>query len=149
MARKRKDKKERQGGIFVVIALIALLMCAGAWNYQRNLALEEENQGARAFKGYDDASLEQLAEAYADEADALRRRYESALARRRGARHKDGLLSAKVKEFERVRSDGDRIRAINAEVAEKEARLRDIRVEQDYRLDKKDLDLHLRRLTSL
>ncbi len=149
MARRRKKKDRRQSNILIVLAMLAVLMCAGAWNYQRNLALEEKSQGVRAFKGYDDEALEMMAKAYAEEAESLRRRYESALARRKGTRDRSGLIMEKVEEFDRVRRDGDRIRAVNALVAEREARLRDIRTEQSHRQKQQDFDLHVRRLTKL
>jgi hypothetical protein len=146
---KRKSKEGGESRALVLLALIALMMCAGGWNYHRNLSLEADDGGVRSFKGYSDEALEQLAEAYAEEADALRRRYESAMARRQGTQHKNGLLGEKVKEFERVRRDGDKIRAVNAMVAEKEARLRDIREEQGLRRNTSEYNVHLRRLTSI
>lgn len=149
MAHGKKNEDGGTGNILVLLALVALMMCGGAWNYQRNLALEEQNQGARAFKGYSDEALDQMAEAYAGEAESLRRRYDSATARRTGVRHRAGLLMEKVKEFDRVRADGDRLREIASRVAESEARLRDIRTEQSYRGNTKQIDVHLRRLTRL
>jgi hypothetical protein len=133
--------------------LLVLLLCAGvggAWNYQRNLALEEQKKGERPFNGYSDQDLAALAEAYRQEIDAFDRRYRASLQGRTQARDR-GLLGERVNEFERVQRSNDRIREATAEVAQREARLADISAEQRYRAQagSQSLILHLGRLTKI
>lgn len=134
-------------GLLIVLGLAGAL---GAWNYQRNLALElEQREGSRPFQGYTDEALEQLAVAYGDQAEVLERRYQASLEHVAGVRNPDGLVMEKVEEFERVRQIGAAVRTATSEVADSEARLRQIRDEQSWRRDTLNWSLHLQRLTRI
>lgn len=149
---KRSGKGGKGGSVTLLLMILAIAGCLGAWNYHRNLELElaqREGEGARPFQGYSDEALEQLAAAYGEQADILERKYKASLERRTGVRDTDGLLAEKVEEFERVRKIGDSIRDATSEVADSEARLRQIRDEQAWRHNQNQWWLHLKRLTSI
>ncbi|MCP5042339.1 MAG: hypothetical protein GY944_15040 [bacterium] len=146
-----KQKGKGGGGsgtlLFIILVLAGGL---GGWNYHRNLGLEvEQREGARPFQGYSSDALEDLAAAYGEEADILERKYKASLERRNGVRDTDGLLMDKVQEFERVQKIGDSIRVATSQVADSEARLRQIRDEQAWRRNESGWTLHLKRLTSI
>lgn len=150
MAKKNKNKdKGGGGGGFLLLVILVMAGGLGGWNYQRNLALETEQANSRPFQGYSDADLEQLAEAYGEKVDILDRKYKASLEKRTGVRDTGGLMAEKVQEFERVQKVGEKIRAATTMVADSEARLRQIREEQQWRRNDDQLGLHLRRLTSL
>jgi hypothetical protein len=150
MGRKRKGKKSSGGGgILVLLVLLITAGAGGAWNYQRNIALESQDQGPRPFKGYSDSDLEELAAAYSERNEHLNRKYKASLASRKGIQDSGQFITERIDEFERVQKEGDRIRAATSLAADSEARLREIREEQSYRGNQSEMTLHLRRLTSL
>lgn len=144
-----RQVKKGGGSGFLLVAILVIAGGAGGWNYHRNLALETERANSRPFQGYSDADLEQLAAAYEEKVDVLERKYRASLAKRTGVRDNGGLIDEKVQEFERVQKVGESIRAATTQVADSEARLRQIREEQTWRRNDGQLSLHLRRLTSL
>jgi hypothetical protein len=79
----------------------------------------------------------------------LDRKYKASLEIRTGVRDTGALMEERVEEFERVQKIGDKIRTATTRVADSEARLREIRDEQQWRRSDGQFDLHLRRLTSL
>lgn len=143
-----RDEKP-SGNIWLVLFMLGVIAAGGAWNYQRNLALEAANMGVRPFKGYSDEALVQLVGAYEEEARVLERKYRASLARREGVREQGGLIMDRVEEFERVQKQGKRIRAATMNVAERDARIREIREEERFRSNQDDFMLHLKRLTSI
>ncbi len=149
MGRKAKGEGGKGGSILVLLVLLTAMMCGGAWNYQRNLKLESEQQGSRPFKGYSDEALDQLLEAYEQDAVRLEQKYRVALGRRTGARRVNGLIDERIGEFERVQRQGEQIRIATAEVAERDARVREIREEQSFRGGSDDWMLHVKRLTNI
>ncbi len=144
-----KSGKSGGGGLLVLLALVVLAMVGGAWNYQRNLGLEAQQEGVRPFRGYSDEALEQLSEAYSQEAETLTRDYQASRLKRNGVRAVQGLITEKIDEFERVQKIRKSIRSATTEVATSEARLREILEEQNFRKGQEDVMLHVRRLTSL
>jgi hypothetical protein len=139
-----------KGGLLLLLVLVLGIGAAGTWNYQRNVELETQEQGARPFQGYSDADLEALAGAYRQEIESLDRRYRTARGKRTPVRDQ-GLLGERVDEYERVRKSNDQIRDATAEVAQSEARLAEITSEQRYRnrASSQDLMVHLGRLTKI
>jgi hypothetical protein len=84
------------GSVLLLLIVLVALGAGGTWNYQRNMALEKEKQGARPFKSYSDGALVQLASAYKDEANQRNRQYQSSLAQRCGVREQGGLIDERV-----------------------------------------------------
>jgi len=145
-----ENQYQRGGTVVAVLVLLVVLGAAGAWNYQRNMALEQTDEGPRPFKGYEDAGLEQLASAYQEEIDVLERKYQNSLRNRTGVSDDAALMDEHVKEFERVQKVGRKIREATVLVAEKEARLREISAERRFRDRMKGgYEMHLRRLVSI
>ena len=149
MGRKAEGEGGKGGSILVLLVLLTAMICGGAWNYQRNLELESEEQGSRPFKGYTDEALVQLLDAYEQDAKRFERKYQSSLGQRQGVRQTNGLISERIGEFERVQRQGDQIRIATAEVAVLDARVREIRDEQSFRGGSDDWMLHLKRLTNI
>ncbi|HIM00970.1 MAG TPA: hypothetical protein EYG46_08265 [Myxococcales bacterium] len=145
----KKSQKKGGGDGFLLVVILVLAGGGGAWNYQRNLTLESEQRNARPFQSYSDADLEQLAGAYSEKTDMLDRKYKASLEIRAGVRDTGALMEERVEEFERVQKIGDKIRTATTRVADSEARLREIRDEQQWRRIGGQFNLHLRRLTSL
>ncbi len=149
---KSKSKSGTNGGGGGALPLIVLLLVAGtlgAWNYHRNLGLEEEQAGSRPFQGYSDTALVDLADAYGEQAEILERKYKASLQTRRGVRDAEGLIMEKIDEFHRVQKIGSSIRVATSHVADSEARLREIQDEQAWRRNESQWTLHLKRLTSI
>lgn len=147
--RKGKSGTGGGGGALPLIVVLLVMGTLGAWNYHRNLGLEEEQAGSRPFQGYSDTALVDLAAAYGEQADILERKYKASLQTRRGVRDADGLIMEQIEEFDRVQKIGSSIRVATSQVADSEARLRGIRHEQAWRRNESQWTLHLRRLTSI
>jgi hypothetical protein len=147
--RKGKSGTGGGGGALPLIVVLLVMGTLGAWNYHRNLGLEEEQAGSRPFQGYSDTALVDLAAAYGEQAEILERKYKASLQTRRGVRDADGLIMEQIEEFDRVQKIGSSIRVATSQVADSEARLRGIRHEQAWRRNERQWTLHLRRLTSI
>ena len=91
------------GALPMLLLLLAILCGGGAYNYQRNVALEK--QEPRPYRGYTDEQLEQLAAAYEGEKAKDSQRYEKASSRRATAQGK-AYFQDQVDEFERVQRAG-------------------------------------------
>jgi len=139
--------RRRQGRAMtrVLLALFVALVGAGAYNYQRNLKLEQEREAKRPLHGYAKADLEKLAAAYRQEIAKLTARYEAAKASRSGVRSHE-LLGEQAKEFERVTKESDGVREVGAVLSEREAALRDVEDELHQRTDVDPTQVFLRRL---
>jgi len=134
---------KREVGIMLVI-----LGAAGEYNYQRNKA-EEERDTPRAYIGYSDAEIAALIEAYQQEAEALEERYVAAKNRTIETRS-GGLIDEQIREFERAQEAGTSTRSVGADVAQREAIVRELRNEQSLRGSPADaLKAHLRRLVTI
>ena len=141
--------KSRGVGITIlVLALLVLLGAAGEYNYRRNTTAEER-ENPRPYVGYSDAEIAALIEAYEQDVEKFEARYATAKNRiieTRGG----GLIDEQIREFERAREAGVSTRAMGADVAQREAVLRELRREQSLRGSSVDsLKLHLRRLLTL
>ena len=132
-----RETHAREGKATLVLLLVVLvaLVGAGAWNYQRNAAAEE--QVFRPYQGYGDGDLEQLASAYRKEVETLTARYESARGGRSRVRD-GGLLDQKVREFERVQRQSSSLRELSATLSQREATLAEIEAERQQRAKESD-----------
>lgn len=140
----------RQGKVLLV--LLVTLSAAGAWNYVRNWKAEQEV--FRPYRSYSDAELEKLRTAYQQEIDRLSSRQEALERRVRahkfGAQQAGPLLGDRVAAFERTRQMNDRLRAVEGEIAEFEAAVRDLEAEERRReLERDRVRLFLRRLLTV
>lgn len=123
--------------IGMVLVLLAAVAAGGAWNYQRNLAKEQQKKGP--FATYSDTQLAALADGYTKEIQKLKGRYETEKANP----HQGGngqMLDEQVQDFEKAASRGRAIRAAGGDLSETEAALKDIQAEQTLRRqDPKDV----------
>lgn len=133
--------------LLLVLVLLALVGGAGAWNYDRNLKAEEALP--RPWKGYSDADLQSMADAYRQEVEQYSKRWNTARGERTQARDR-GLVGDAAREFERVQERGRRVRELKSEMAERQVALEEIQEEMGLR-EKLGAgwELHWRRLTSL
>jgi hypothetical protein len=141
-------EKRALGITILILALLAMLAAAGEYNYQRNKAAEE-SAAPRAYRGYSDAEIAALIEAYEQEVETLEARYGAAKSRTVETRS-GGLIDEQIREFERAQQAGTATRSMGADVAEKDAVLRELRREQSLRESPADsLKLLLRRLITI
>jgi hypothetical protein len=138
MAHRRRKKSK----LLPLVALLAILVGAGAWNYQR--AVEAEAAIPRPYGGYATADLDTLAGAYESELEALRRRAGRAPATRAVSG------SDRFGEFERVQRQSRAVRSLSREISERETALAAIERERSQRTRDSDrLGLFLRRVFSI
>lgn len=130
-----------------LLLLLVLLVGAAGGNYYRNWRAEQAEPQSRPLSGYETAGLEKLADAYRTEIQAL----QAKLDRTAHAKARDrGFIDEQVREFERVQRSTALQRELTADIAQREARLRD--VEQELALRKQTgsgLQVHLRRLVGI
>jgi hypothetical protein len=141
-------EKRDFGVTILILALLLGLGAAGEYNYKRNQAAEEKS-APRTYRGYSDAEIASLIQAYEQEVEALDSRYDAAKSRDIQTRG-GGLIDRQIEEFERARKQSAATRSMGADVAQKEAVLRELRREQSMRRGGADgLMLHLKRLVSI
>jgi len=146
IAKTRRTEGKAAAGL---VALLAILVAAGGSNYVRNLQAEEASEQKRPFHGYDTDDRDALRAAYGAEVASAKSRYE----RHRSARQRASgavMMDEAVADFDRVRAHTDDLRELGAQVAEREARSREI----DQELAKRAAlgegwQAHLRRLTAI
>jgi hypothetical protein len=126
----------------LLVVLLVALAGAGYWNYQRNLAKEEQEKGP--YASYSTEQLEALAQAYESEIKAAGGRYESEKSVRHETRDRQ-YADEQMKEFEKASQRGQAIRNAGGALAVKEATLRDIERELSTRGGSAQ-ELFLRRL---
>lgn len=109
-------QKRRQSGGSTAMALLILLLIAGAgaWNYQRNVA--EEAKIYRPFRTHSDEDLTALSNALSAQNEQVSAQYESVAAKRATARDRSHY-DQRLQEFERVQKAGSAKRAVQAELA--------------------------------
>jgi hypothetical protein len=107
----------------LLVVLLAALAGGGYWNYQRNLAKEQQEKGP--YASYSTEQLEALAQAYEAEIEAAGGRYASEKSVRHEARDRQ-YADEQMQEFEKAAQRGQAIRNAGGALAVKEAALRDI-----------------------
>ena len=146
------SRNRRQSGTTTPLALLLLLVMAGAgaWNYQRNLALERETAGARPYVGYSTADLRALRSAYSSEFDRSRAELESAQRGRVRPLGDRGSLAGNVAQFRETTRQSRQIRAAAESVRERSEEIEALGRELALRSDHtRSLLLHLKRLTTI
>ena len=123
-------RRNRGNALPSLLILIALILGVGAWNYHKNLALDEQEY--RPFRGHSDEALHQLIDAYENERDRDKKAYLEVAGRRASAKTKP-MLDEQVAEFERVQSHGLRTRQLRNAVAGHQASLKELKKEASRR----------------
>jgi len=144
-----EDRRRAGGALVQLLVLLVVVIAAGGANYYRNWQAEDQQAPARPFQGYAAGDLEALRAAYAQEVESFQQRY-AAQESRRQRPSGTGLMDQRVREFERVQATSQRLRELRADVAEREARLREVEAEIALRSDPAaGLTLHLGRLLTI
>ncbi len=141
---KSEDRGGAGGRALLGLVLLGLLAGGGAWNYQRNVALEQAQ--VRPYRTLSDADLATLLSATEAEASALDAAYERAKA----ARPASGSASDRFTAFERAHQRGREARELGERASELAAMAAEVRKERDYRAGRGDeMEIFLRRLLVL
>jgi len=119
--RRCEGRLEAGGSVVPLLLLLAVLAGAGAWNYGRNAALEEEVY--RPFRSYSDEAIEQLVDAYEGQRERSSKRFESAAGRKVNVEGK-AYFGEQVQEFERVQRISRSTRALRDGLAESQTSLK-------------------------
>lgn len=143
----RGGRREAGNTLLALAAVLTLLVAGGGMNYVRNLEADQASEQTRPFHGYDKDDLIALKAAYEAELAQLDDRYQAQRSNRRQTGRK-AMMDESVADFERVRAHTAQVRELGAEVAEREARIREIDRELAARAEiGEGWDAHLRRLT--
>ena len=144
------DSRRTAGGALVpVLFVLVVLLGLGGWNYHRNLQAEARDDRPRPFKGYAEEDLEAMRAAYEHEAAEFQKRYSAQDAKRQRSTG-GGLMDENLEAFERAQASSGRLRELRADVADREARLRELEQELNYRsASLSGVKLHLKRLLTL
>jgi hypothetical protein len=144
MARGFGRRSEAGAGVVTLLLLLAILVGAGAWNYRRNAAVEEDDY--RPFRGYTDEAIEQLIDAYEGQHEQRSERFEAAANRNVKVQGK-AYFGEQVQEFERVQRISKNTRALRDEIAESQTSLKLLREESSKRArERRKLRLFFERL---
>ncbi|MBW2230830.1 MAG: hypothetical protein JRH17_10605 [Deltaproteobacteria bacterium] len=145
----RIGQRREAGSVAVSLLLLALLIGAGGYNYWRNFQREQLDERPRPFRTYETADLESLRDAYTTEVSQAEGRF-SAQNRRRVRPASQPLMAESVDEYERVKRSSVKLRDLKADVAEHEARVREINRELSFRSAQlAGVKLHIKRLITL
>jgi hypothetical protein len=127
--------------------LLILLIVGGAWNYHRNYELEKQSRASRPLSGYSTDDLHALADAYHGEIASRSARYDAAK-KAHVESHDRAYFDQQVQEFETVQRASNRTREAGAQVAEREASLKQVEAELAARgPERSEWQVHLDRLT--
>ena len=132
--------------LLLLLVLLGGVAGAGAWNYQRNL--QKELSVPRPWRGYSEADVKAMADAYRAEIE----QYEQAWKSAQGAKadqHGGDLISDRVSDFDAVQQTSSHTRAMRREMADREVVLEQLQRELQFKAGERDLTaLHIRRLTT-
>jgi hypothetical protein len=144
----RETHRNGGAGKTVLLALLLVLLAAGgAWNYHRNYELEKQSRATRPLAGYSTDDLHALADAYRGEIASRSARYDAAKKSRVEGRDR-AYFDEQVQEFEKVQRASGRTREAGAQVAEREASLKQVEAELAARgPERAEWQVHLDRLT--
>ena len=147
MAKRFARRGEAGGSVITLLLLLAILVGAGAWNYRRNAAVEEEDY--RPFRGYTDEAIEQLIDAYEGQHERSSKSFEAAASRKVNVEGK-AYFGEQVQEFERVQGISRNTRALRDGIAESQTSLKLLREEASKRArERQKLRLFFERLFTM
>ena len=147
MERRFGRRLEAGSSVVPLLILLAILVGAGAWNYQRNAALEDN--AYRPFRGYTDEAIKQLIDAYEGEHERTSKRFEAAAGRQVEVEGK-AYFGDQVREFERVQRISKNKRGLRDEIAESQTSLKLLKEESSRRArERQKLKLFFERLLTV
>jgi hypothetical protein len=116
-----RNQAGRATGFLVLLPLI--LAVAGAWNYHRNLQLEE---ATGPYRSYSVEELTSLRDAYASELRGVRANYDSAKRNRARSVGDVGSIAGNVEQFQQTTRASQAIRTAAASVVEREKQITEL-----------------------
>jgi predicted transcriptional regulator len=132
--------------MLLLLLLLGGVAGAGAWNYQRNL--KKELSIPRPWRGYSEADVQAMADAYRAEIEQYERAWKQASGAKAEQRGGD-LISDRVSDFDAVQRTSSHARAMRREMADREVVLEQLERELQFKAGERDLTaLHIRRLTT-
>jgi hypothetical protein len=147
MARRFGRRLETGNSVVQLLVLLAILVGAGAWNYRRNAAVEENDY--RPFRGYTDEAIEQLIDAYEGQHELTSKRFDAATGHDVKVEGK-AYLGEQVQEFERVQRISQSTRALRDDLAESQTSLKLLKEEAAKRAgERQKLKTFLKRLLTV
>ena len=150
MAEHVLNRSRQDGAIRGAVLALVVLIGLGGWNYQKSYRADLENPRALPFEGYATDDLRSLRAAYSEELE----RSQVVYSKRRaslGQTAKKSVSGAKLADrvaaLERSQASAGALREARADLAQHEARLRDLDAELERRSQALPLlRLHLERL---
>jgi hypothetical protein len=136
-----------------LLAILAVLLGGGAWNYQRNAHMAEEAKVPRPYKSLSMEQLDSLLDAYTQEKTKLQK----SLAKLEGQGDASGSyapsdLKGKVGGFERAQKQAGRYNDVHSAMLDREVEIDRIQAERSRRASGNDSDsawaLALRRIVT-
>jgi hypothetical protein len=121
MARRFGSRSEAGGSVVTLLLVLAILVGAGAWNYRRNAAAEEDVY--RPYRGYSDEAIADLIDAYEGQHEQRSKRFETAAKHDVNVEGK-AYFGEQVQEFERVQRLSQNKRALRDGLAESQTSLK-------------------------
>jgi hypothetical protein len=126
--------RSRAGNATVGAILLLLMMSgAGAWNYHRNLQIEQSADSTRPYQSYASADLEALRNAYASELESVQAELAHSKLRRGQISRNHGSMAKNVAQFDQTAATSSAIRRAAANVAERQSQLTELETELELR----------------
>lgn len=137
----------------VLLALVALLIAGGGWNYHRNAYMVEEAKAPRPYKSLSAEQLDDLLEAYTQE----KAKFQKSLAKLESQGDASGSyapsdLKGKVGGFERAQKQASRYKDVHSAMLDREVEIDRIQQERARRqsgISDSPWALTLRRIVTL
>ena len=115
------------------ILLLLIMSGAGAWNYHRNLQIEQSTDSARPYQSYASADLEALRNAYASELESVQADLAHSKSRRGQVSRNNGSIAKNVEQFAQTAVASSAIRQAAANVAERQSQIAELDTELELR----------------
>src|SRR5262245_9507573 len=139
--------------IMVLLALVAVLVGGGYWNYQRNAYMAEEAKAPRPYKSYSMEQLDQLLQAYTQQ----KAQHQASLGKlevkgEEGPAYAPSDLKGKLNGFERAQRNAARYKDAHSAMLDQEVEIDRIQKERALRQSggaDSPWALTLRRITTL
>lgn len=153
MSERALDRRHQDGAIRGTALALLILVGLGGWNYQKSYRADLENHRSLPFESYSTDDLQSLRFAYSEELERSQVIYgqrRSALGRGGEKSAPSARLADRVAALERSQASAGALREARADLAQHEARLRDVDAELERRRQALPfLRLHLERLLRL
>jgi hypothetical protein len=150
MDRNSKRQRRQRGQVNWMVLLLIVLLSAGGWNYFRSYQADLKNHRNMPFSSYSTSDLSALQAAYQQAWESSRSAYsQKRSARDRPPRQNSDLpnLADRVKALEQSQAKAGGLRSAQADFAQAEARLGEIKAEIERRSEAlAGLRVHFERL---